>query len=192
MIIIPPDLFPYYSLWFSIRLFWTLLIRFCRRRQHSLQVHSLLLPPPFSNPYPQHLHRFLSKVQNWPRRNVLYDRILPPRYIHLHLLKPRHLYRLLQYGVPPTLVQKPLRLPPCNLSGLLVIDYPPPPPRSRLMHGVITHISDPKRNIFCTTKFKNIPNTSGLAPSCPSIIDNRSHVFLDFDRFSTIADQSSS
>ena len=59
------------------------------------------------------------------------------------------------------------------------------------MRGVVTQVFDPIRSTACTTALKNIPETHGLAPSRPSILAIRAHLFCAFRRFPTNAGQSS-
>ena len=94
-----------------------------RRRPSSLQVQSLLIPPPFKDPHPRPPHRFLAESQNYLSRNVLRNFILNPQYIRLHLLKPCLLHQRLQWGLIPNSVQKPPGLPTCNMSGHHVINH---------------------------------------------------------------------
>ena len=58
------------------------------------------------------------------------------------------------------------------------------------MQGVITHASNPKRNTACTITLKKIPDTCSLDLSCPKIIENCAHLFLEFLRFPTTTGQS--
>ena len=60
------------------------------------------------------------------------------------------------------------------------------------MRGVVTHIPNPKRSTACTTDLKAIPDTLGLSPSLPKIIDNRTYLFLTLYRFPTNSGQVSS
>ena len=55
--------------------------------------------------------------------------------------------------------------------------------------GVITHVYAPKIRTVCTTALKNIPDTLGLYPSLPGILDRRSQLFRAFLRFPTTAGQ---
>ena len=59
------------------------------------------------------------------------------------------------------------------------------------MWGVITHVSSTKIKTALTNTLKNIPDTLGLAPYLPSILDSRSQIIQAFRRFPTTAFQSS-
>ena len=59
------------------------------------------------------------------------------------------------------------------------------------MLGVITSVTNPKRNISCTTDMKKNPNNLGFAPSLSNILNNCPQLFLAFCGFPTTAGQSS-
>ena len=60
------------------------------------------------------------------------------------------------------------------------------------MWGVSTHVSDLKSNTSCTTALKNIPDTLGLAPSHPMILDRLAQLFRAFFKLPTTPGQFSS
>ena len=58
------------------------------------------------------------------------------------------------------------------------------------MHGVITHVSDPKRRTTFTAALKNIPETQVFATYRPNILDIRPLFVRGFQKLATTEGQS--
>ena len=56
---------------------------------------------------------------------------------------------------------------------------------SQPVHGVITHVIDPKRTIPLSTALNNVPDPCTFAPSLFRILNIHAHFFCAFSRFPT-------
>ena len=101
-----------------------------RRRLHlscPIQVKSYLFPQPHPHPLPPLPLRRLTQVQNWPRRNIMHDRILPSLNVGLHHIKHQLLSRRLHQGVLPSYVQPPPCQTPRQSPCHLILETPQDP-----------------------------------------------------------------
>ena len=88
------------------------LIKLCRTFLHPLQVYSGLFPPPLRHPCSRPPIRPLTEVQNWSRRNILRERVLPPRDEFTDPLKVCIPHFLLQWWLGPTPIPPSPQMPP--------------------------------------------------------------------------------
>ena len=84
--------------------------------QHRIPTHSPPLPL-----------RRLAQVQNWSRRNILHDRILPPLNVGFHRLKTHLLSRRLRQVILPPSIQPLMWYPPRQFPCHLVLETPQDP-----------------------------------------------------------------
>ena len=128
------------------------------------------------------------EVQNWPRRNILRNRVLPPRDGFPDPLEACFPHCLLQCWLGPTPIPPSPRLPPGEPSRDPVLETIQVPLYPRGKHPRL----HPEQQHCLQHRFLKIPDTFGSAPSRINVRDSRSQLFLALLMLPTTAGQLSS